>query len=487
MLPVLIIGAGPTGLMLACELARHNVNFRIIDKVLQPTLKSNATWIQTRTIEILNEIGILDRFLNRGHKCNAINVYSYGELLTKISLDSINSEYKFVLQIPQSETEKILNEYLNDLHHKVERAKELITVSQKKDGVHALVGNPDGQFENIHCQWIIACDGANSTIREKSNMPFFGNDLPQQFIVADAEMETSFYPNEINIFFDSGTVFAAFPMGGYQFRINTNLHTLEERLFFNEKELKKMIRERTYNKAKAKEIFFSSPYFIHNKLIKNMRAHSIFFAGDAAHVHSPAGGQGMNLGMQDAYNLAWKLALVINAGTDSSFLNSYHIERYPIAKKTVERANYITKAALIENFLLIEIRNMGINFLNTQFFSSKKFGDRITQLEFEYKKSPIIVYKDSINLESPHQGQHAPDVRVDESTWLHDYLRNTCFNILFFTPYSMNSHDIENLKQLEGWLKTNYPNLVKIHIITQSKSHRFTSNVIVNESSSIYR
>lgn len=484
-IPVLIVGAGPTGLMLACELSRYGIEFRIIDKNLSPVSASNATWVQTRTIEILHEIGILDRFLNRGHKCNAVNLYSYGELISKISFDSINSEFKFVLQIPQKETEKILNEYLNELNNKVERSRELITVTHKEKGVHALIGHPDGQTESIDCHWLVACDGANSTVREKSKMSFSSDDLSQKFIVADVEMDATFYPNEINIFLDTGTVFAVFPMGGYQFRLNANLYTPSERYFLNKKELIKMVKERTHDKARVKEISLISPYFIHNKLVKNMRDRSIFFAGDAAHVHSPAGGQGMNLGLQDAYNLAWKLALVVKGKLDPAFLDSYHLERYPIAKKTVNRTKYITKASLIEKFLLVDIRNIGINILNNQFFSSKKFGDRITQLDFEYQKSSIIDYKEAMNPNSPRQGQHAPDVIIDKNTYLHDYLRNPYYNVLLFTGYLIGEKDIKKLKQLQNWLNSDYSDLIKSHVITYSKTDKF-DGVIFNETYSIY-
>ena len=486
-IPVLIVGAGPTGLILACELARRNIAFRIIDKNLQPTLTSNATWIQTRTIEILDEMGILNRFLNKGHKCTSINIYSYGELLSKIDLNSINSEFKFVLQMPQSVTEQILNEYLNELNYTVERSRELITINPKDNSVHALIGHPDGQIENIECDWLVACDGAHSTVRKKTKVLFTGTDITQQFMVADVEMDSAFFPNEINVFFDAGTVLAAFPIRGYQFRINANLHTPGERYSFNAIELRKMVQQRSHNKAIVKEVSFISPYLIHNRLVKNMRYGRIFFAGDAAHLHSPAGGQGMNLGIQDAYNLAWKLELVICGKAKPSFLDSYHLERYPIAKKTVNRTKIITSASIIENFLLIDIRNLGMKILNKQVFSSTKFGDRITQLDFEYQKSPIIDYNETINANSPRQGQHAPDVIIDQSNRLYDYLHNNCFNILLFTAYLIGEKDLEEIIKLQQWLNFNYPN-VKTHIITHSKSREsFTDNVIANDSGSIYK
>lgn len=290
-LPVLIAGAGPTGLMLACELARYGIKFRIIDINPQPTLTSNATWIQTRTIEILDEINLLDKFLQYAHKCTDINLYTYGNLTTKISLDSISSDFKFILNLPQSDTERIFNGYLSTMYYEVERPVELITVRNKKKGVHVLLGQQDNQIEELDCDWLVACDGANSTVRKVVNMSFSGNDFTQKFIVADVELDASFYPNEVNIFFDAGTVLAAFPMRGYKFRINANLFKDSEKFNLTPKELYKMVIERTYKKSRVTKVYTISPYFIHNRLVKKMRDRFILFAGDAAHVHSPAGGQ----------------------------------------------------------------------------------------------------------------------------------------------------------------------------------------------------
>jgi len=486
-IPVLIVGSGPTGLMLACQLAHYHIDFRIIDRNPQPVTQTNASWIQTRTIEILDEVGLLDRFLNEAHKCNAIDIYSYGEFLTTISLETINSNFKFVLQLSQHKTEEIFNSYLCELNYVVERGKELIGFNQIENGINALIGHSDGEIENIECDWLIACDGANSFIRQKSNLPFIGTDTPQEFVVSDVEMDTSFSPSVMSIFFDEGTVLAVFPMGGYQYRINANLYTIDERYNINESEIHKIVKQRTYNKAIVNEVKHISPYYIHHNLINNMGHGKIFFAGDAAHVLSPAGGQGMNLGIQDAYNLAWKLAYVIKGRASYALLDSYQSERYPIAKRVIDRTKLVTTASLIENFLLSDMRNLGIKLLNKQLLTIDSLSDRLTQLDFEYQKSPIIDYDEIMNPHSPYQGQHAPNVIISPSKYLYDYLQNEYFNVLIFAEYIVDSNEFQKIRNILQFLAT-YLNCIKTHVISSSKPKGLDAdNFIFTESEEIYK
>src|SRR3990167_7635140 len=205
-LPVLIVGAGPTGLMMACELARHGVSFRIIDKKPERTLTSNAILIQTRTIEILDLVGIGERFVKRGHRCTAFNLYTNGEHTAKISLDQVDSPYPFILMLPQSETERLLSERLAELHVQIERSSELINVEQQDGKVISTIQQINGQRETITSEWLIACDGAHSTIRSQCGIFFSGQDCSEQFMVADAKMSSHLSRDEIHVFFAEGKI-----------------------------------------------------------------------------------------------------------------------------------------------------------------------------------------------------------------------------------------------------------------------------------------
>lgn len=464
-LPVLIVGAGPTGLMMGCELARRKIPFRIIDKKQERTLSSNATWIQTRTLEIFAQMGILNRFISVGHSCEAINLYIKGKLLTKLSLEYIDSIYRYILMLPQSETEKILAEYLTELNCRVERGIELIDIKLTHTNALATLQHADGHTETITSDWLIACDGANSFIRDKCGLRFPGEDLSEQFVVADATIDFSHMPkDEIQLFFDSGTVLAAFPLGAAKYRIAANLHLPYPRTLFTEREVIEIVQERAHGNYYVSKVNWISPFWIHGKVIEKMRHGCVFLAGDAAHIHSPAGGQGMNTGLQDAYNLAWKLALVIQKKSKPSLLESYHAERYPVVQEVVMQNEEFTKMALLSKDFLKTLQKFSKNLAQHGQAFAKQIGDHITQLDIKYQHSPIISYN-SESKTSSIVGQHAPDIASNQST-LYQYFNNTQHNVLLFTGKKLEQKTIAELTKIRQWLHQHYSDLIKVHIVT---------------------
>lgn len=468
-LPVLIVGAGPTGLMMACELARHGIAFRIIDKKPERTLTSNATWVQTRTIELLDQIGLAPRFLKAGHPCNAINLYIEGKLSVTIPLNGIDSTYPFILMLPQSETERLLTERLEELKNHVEWLSELIDVKQEGNAVLSTVQLPDGKMETITSDWLIACDGANSTIREKCQIFFPGEDLTEQFIVADAHIDSFTSKDEIHLFFDKGTLFAASPLGANKYRIAANLHLDYPRQTFYKKEVIDIAQERGHGAYYVTDVSWISPFWIHGKIAEQMRHHSIFLMGDAAHIHSPAGGQGMNTGIQDAYNLAWKLALIIKGKAKPLLLDSYQAERHPVVSEIVNQTEKFTKMALFDKAFLTNLRKFSHRILQGEEELTKKICALISQLNIQYQDSPVINYEETIKALSPRQGERAPDVIISQSTRLYDYLRNTHHNVLLFTGTAEKNHVLTCIKQLHEWLNQLHPDLIQTYIITNEK------------------
>lgn len=485
-LPVLIVGAGPTGLMMACELARRNIDFRIIDKKPERTLTSNAVGIQPRTLELLDQIGIVDRFLKKGHFCNAIHLYIKGKSIGRIPLSKIDSPYQFALMLPQNETEKLLLERLLEFKKEVERPLELVTLKQENNSIIVTVKDSTGKTEIITSDWLIACDGANSMVRQACNIAFPGEDLPDQFVVADATMDSFESNTEIHVFFDKGTVFAAFALGSNKYRIGANIHQSNPRKIFIEKEVKEIVNERSYGNYNVTSVSWISPFWIHSKIVDQMDDGAIFLAGDAAHVHSPVGGQGMNTGIQDAYNLAWKLALVINGQAKPSLLDSYQKERYPIVKNVVDRTERFTKAGLFENPFLIKLRNMIFRILFHQPKLLKKISMMMTQLSFQYKKSPIIDFQQKISRKSPAPGKRAPDVAITANTRLFDYFRlSTQHTILLFTGTTLKNGDLASIKTLQLELKKAFPELVKVYLI--AKNQLADDDVIIDEYNKLHK
>lgn len=485
-LPVLIVGAGPTGLMMACELAHLGIPFRIIDKNPEPTLASNATWIQTRTLEIFDQIGIVDRFLKLGHLCEAINLYEEGEHLVKIPLEGIDSIYPFILMLPQSQTEKILNDHLEEYKYQVERSVELIDINHQDGMSVATLKHPDGHTELVTSEWLIASDGANSLVREKCGLHFPGEDLTEQFMVADATIDFSFMPkDEMHLFFDKGTMLAAFPLGENKYRVAANLHLDYPRKLFTQREVIEIVQERAHGKYYVTNVSWISPFWIHGKVVEHMRHGSIFLVGDAAHIHSPAGGQGMNTGLQDAHNLAWKLALVIQGHAKKELLETYHQERYPIVKEVVKQSDDLTKMALFDTKFLSKLRTFCQRFSHDSAAASKKIGMWITQLDIRYQHSLAIDEQSKVNTKAPQPGARAPDVMINKATTLFHSFNNSQHNILFFAGSSTSQNLIPQINDVQQQLSKMDSTLVKLWIISPHSIGNL-DNVILDEKAVIH-
>jgi 2-polyprenyl-6-methoxyphenol hydroxylase-like FAD-dependent oxidoreductase len=467
-LPVLIVGAGPTGLVMACELARHAIPFRIIDKKSEPTIGSNAIWIQPRTMELFDQMGLIDHFIQIGYPCNAINLYADGNHLSRLSSEKIDSVYPYFLMLAQAETENILEAHLKKSGNQIERSSELIDIKYTDNNAITTIKHSDGKTEMINSDWVVACDGANSIIREKSGLNFKGEDITEQFMVADAVIDFSYMPkDEIHYFFDQGTLFAAFPLGSGRYRVAANLHLGYPRKIFTEREVIEIVQERGHGKYYVKNVEWISPFWIHGKLVEHMRQGLIFFAGDAAHIHSPAGGQGMNTGIQDAFNLAWKMALVIQGKAKTSLLDTYHDERYPIVKKVVSQNNHFTKMALFDNDFLQKIKEFSEKISGNEMHLSKEITTQIAQLDIRYENSHIIDSNEKMNTASPQQGERFPDVAIQKGT-LYQHFRNTQHNIILFAGSSSDEKSFSEIMKIQKSLSEKYSNLVTLHIISKT-------------------
>lgn len=471
---------------MACELARHGIPFRIIDKKTERTPTANAVWIQTRTLEILADLDIVDQFLNKGRICKAINVYYKNKLLSKIPFNYLDSLYHYVLILPQSETERILNAYLESLNFYVERPLELVDIKKVGDVIDTVVLNGDGLTEVISCDWLIACDGVNSTIRNLCKINFPGDDMEEQFMVADAQMSSYASTDEIHVFLDKNELFSAFPFGQGKYRIGANLNLESPRKFFTEKEVKEIVTERASSEFSADAISWISPFWIHSKVVDEMRHGSIFLVGDSAHVHSPMLGQGMNTGIQDAYNLAWKLALVIQGKAKSTLLDSYHAERLPVVKEIIERSDQFTKAAMYNSALKIRTRNFMLRLMHGMPSFSNKTSMRITQLDLRYKDSPVINYDGEPRTSLALQGKRAPDVVVEASKRLHQYFHPTKHNVLLFTGKSPSSEDLFTLKEIRHSLDMMFADTMRVLLITQNPEEKI-KHAIYDKSAAIHK
>ncbi|KTD56589.1 FAD dependent oxidoreductase [Legionella santicrucis] len=473
---VLIVGAGPTGLMAACEMARYGISFRIVEKKSEPTKTTNAAGIHTRTLELLDHIGLVDKFVAAGLKSDLMVLYSGQNKLAQISLQTDSSLFKYILMLPQSFTELFLNERLEELGHHVEREREVIGIKQENNGIISTIKHSDGSIETIESDWIIGCDGYHSIVREQSQIPMAGADIDKEFFVADVRVQTNAIPNAVIMYFTKGTVLGLFPLAGdekgndkYRIVANTNLPGIKK--LFNDQEIKELVYNHTAKQCTVTEVLWSSPFWIHSKIAERLHQGRAFIAGDAAHVHSPAGAQGMNTGLQDIYNLAWKLALVIQKKADPSLLDSYQDERYRIMKYVVGVTHKLSFLALTTNRFVIAIRDFMMKNVGGR---SKIFQDKLTkyvvQLAWNFRNSPIVDKDTKGRSCLPKPGDLAPNVQLQTDTTLFDSLRNTQHNLLIFTGLSPNAATLNNINLTYQWINAHAKELIKPHIIAAQKS-----------------
>ena len=314
---VLIAGAGPVGLTMAAELARYGLSVRIVDKNTQRTDKSKAIVVWARTLELLDRMGpgVTERFIEAGLKAEHANIFSGAEQIGHVDLSNVDSPYKFVLLIQQSETERLLEEQLATFGVKVERQVELKTFEQSADGVTCSLGHADGSEEKVEAQWLIGCDGAHSTVRHALGMSFEGSTMLNDWILADVHISGMQGPPAVDIHWHAQGVLAIFPLGGTRYRVIADAGEsassgIGEHRVPTMEEVQQILDVRGPKGLVASDPVWLSEFTINERKVADFRAGRVFLAGDAAHVHSPAGGQGMNTGMHDAFNLAWKLSLV---------------------------------------------------------------------------------------------------------------------------------------------------------------------------------
>ena len=343
---VLIAGAGPTGLMLANQLGRRGVRVLIVDRHSGPAQQTRAMAVQARTLEIYAKLGIADRALELGKRGTGANMWARGKRAARIPVGDIGkslSPFPFVLMLGQDDNERIMGDKLRDWGISVQWNTELTALQQDQDQVTAAVRQPDGTLRNITAAYVAGCDGARSAVRELSGITFPGAPYEHVFFVADTQATGPMVPDEINVYLWRDGFHLLFPMRGTNHWrlvgiLPPELRGREDVTF---EEVIPSLRGEAGAALSFQGCSWFSTYRIHHRRAERFRDRRCFLLGDAAHVHSPMGGQGMNTGLQDAYNLAWKLALVVKGRADAALLDTYEAERIPVAERllsTTDRA-----------------------------------------------------------------------------------------------------------------------------------------------------
>jgi 2-polyprenyl-6-methoxyphenol hydroxylase-like FAD-dependent oxidoreductase len=407
---VLICGAGPVGLTMAAELARYQVPVRLVDLAAQRTDKSKALVMWPRTLELMERSGSAQEFIHAGLPALSASIFSGRERLAKLPLNEVDSAYKFALMIPQSETERVLEGLVGRMGARVERSTELKTFSANADGATATLRMPDGREDTAEYSWLIGCDGAHSTVRHRLGMDFEGEAILSDWALADVRLEgLPDAPPEVQVYWHADGILAMFPIKGDRYRLIVDLgpqgsHAGDPTL----EEMQKLLDERGPGGLRAHDPFWLAAFHINERKVRDYREGRVFLAGDAAHIHSPAGGQGMNTGMQDAVNLAWKLALVYHdTCAPEPLLGSYSAERSAVGEQVVKGAGYATQLAMLRGGAVQAIRGHVVHFLMGFAPVQEKLAAAITEISIGYPDSPLNAGA-SLGPRGGQEGKRAP-------------------------------------------------------------------------------
>lgn len=429
--PVLIVGAGPTGLAAAMSLARAHIPVRLIDKALQPNPYSRAIGIQARTLELLEQHRLIEPFLDLGHRARIANLFSNGQRLARLDFDPLHTRYPYLLFLEQSVTERLLTAHLATLGVTIERGTELTTFSQGAAGLQATLRRADGHTETLRPSYLIGADGAHSTIRHWLNLSFAGKTFQQTFLLADLQAQTDWPDDEFHIFASGDGLVALFPMGHGRHRliadhpVEAPAHTApavhDAPAVLGEPpldvvtppsldECRALLAKRVHERIDVSNLSWSSFFHLNSRMVEKLRVGRVFLAGDAAHVHSPAGAQGMNTGMQEAFNLGWKLARMLNGAAPDRLLDTYHIERHPIERDVLRQTGFITQMAEADHGPLKLLRERVMPVLAA--FGPLRDAARstISELSIQYRRSPLTLER--VLDGGPRAGERAPDALV---------------------------------------------------------------------------
>jgi 2-polyprenyl-6-methoxyphenol hydroxylase-like FAD-dependent oxidoreductase len=487
LIPVLVVGAGPTGLTMANELARHGVPVRIIDREPSPPITSRALVVMPRSLEIFDDMGVVDKAIAAGNPASALTI-TFKTKKIRMDVDGLlngpqnYTRYPALRTLSQHDTERLLTELLADRGIEIERGQALTDLVQDADAVTVSLRGQQAPIEKVRCQWVIGCDGAHSAVRRATGVPFAGSTYRDEFIMADAQLDWELPHGDLYAFPSPAGIFAAFSMPGEnRYRIFGNVRPDPEgpNAEYSEpthQEFQEMLDDRVPFGANVVREYWTTRYRVHSRVVPRYSDGRVFLVGDAAHVHSPAGAQGMNTGIQDAYNLAWKLALVERGIADESLLDSYQAERHPIGVQLLKTTDRLFTVIAGQNLLSRIARGRVAPQLARHVLTRPSvrqwFVGTLAQLRQRYPHSPLNAEEGSGWRNAPRPGDRAreADVYIDgKPARLYDTLRGTHHTVLLFTGLDDQARPAVELCRIAERVERTYPKLVRARVITAER------------------
>ena len=388
---VLIIGAGPVGMTLAHKLTAYGCKVRIIDKNQGPTKLSKALVIWQRTLEVLDSTFDARRLIDHEHAYDVHGVLfqTPTEKLGEVDLKDSEGELPTGIFIPQSATEQVIVEKLKEQGVEIERGNELVSFEQSDDTVVSLIKDQNGETHSITSSWIVGADGAHSQVRHGLKLPFEGNTIERRWLLADISIAEEQNPHFMQAYFSEEGLVGFFPIGQNRWRVIIDGGEAERKGAPSQAEIQTILRTRAGNKWKIEESFWLSEFIINERIVPQYQVGRVFLAGDAAHVHSPAGGQGMNTGMQDAMNLAWKLALAQNAKDHHPLLKTYHEERHLIGERVVAETSQMIHMAMVHHPLVRRLGEFAMRHITRTKWFNQTMKPKVSEIDLSYRRQEL--------------------------------------------------------------------------------------------------
>ena len=385
---VLIVGAGPVGLFLANECARRGLRWRLIEARSTQSEHSKALAIFPRTLEIFDMAGVVGPFLKEANHVTSVVVVVHGRTLAHMRFTPEESPYSFIAMVPQNVTERLLVEELGRKGGRVEYETTFVSAIEEDDCVTVTLERK-GEATKLRASFVVGCDGAHSAVRHQLNLPFEGAEYDDSFMLADVETNETLPADELQLCPSELGPVAIFPMSATRRRIVATVQNPEADAPSLDL-VRAILTQRAPSGIEARTLHWSSYFRIHHRQVAHLRCGRMFVAGDAAHIHSPFGGQGMNTGLHDVWNLVWKLDLVLHGQGSEALLDSYSAERRPVIKQVIETTDFLTKAMGTPSKLAQLLRDAVIPMVSRLAPFQHAFVQRLSELGVAYRGSPIV-------------------------------------------------------------------------------------------------